>query len=91
MLGDVWVTVVLLESNGTIDANREDWTLTERNNVKSQVQQGLQWWQDTLAAHPRLPVTSKEPVAFHMDFTYADNPVATGYEPITRSSNEDGT
>lgn len=90
MLGDVWVTVVLLESNGTIDGNTEDWTATEKNNVKSQIQQGLQWWQDTLAAHPGLPVASKEHLTFHVDFTYADAPVATGYEPINRPYTDQG-
>jgi hypothetical protein len=89
MLGDVWVTVALLESNGSIDANREDWTLAERNKVKLQVQQGLQWWEDTLAAHPGLPATPKNTLDFQLDFTYVDSPVATGVEPITRPSTDE--
>ncbi len=82
MLGDIWVTVVLLESDGSIDANSEDWTTTEITNVKAEIQEGLQWWEDTLQAAPT--VSPVHDLSFHIDFTYADTPVATGYEPITR-------
>jgi len=89
MLGDVWVTVVLLESNGAIDANTEDWTAAEIDRVKSEIRQGLQWWEDTLAAHPGLPAASRQELDFHIDFTYADAPVATNYEPINRPHNDE--
>ena len=83
MLGDVWVTVVLLESDGSIDTETEDWTSSEIGRVKSEIQEGLQWWEDTLDA--TTDSSSANPLEFHIDFTYADSPVATGYEPITHS------
>jgi len=88
MMGDVWVTVVLLESNGTIDAQTENWTTTEISQVKGEIQEGLQWWKDTLLAAPS--VTPLDDLDFHVDFTYADSPVATGYEPIGRPQSDEG-
>jgi len=82
MLGKVWLTVVLLESDGSIDANIEDWTGSQITSVKNEIEEGATWWEDTLrASHPATPHN----LEFLVDFTYADNPVATGYEPITRS------
>ncbi len=83
MLGDVWVTVVLLESDGSIDTETEDWTTSEINDVKSEIQEGLQWWEDTLEA--TTGSSSADLLEFHIDYTYADSPVDTGYEPITHS------
>ncbi len=82
MIGDVWVNVVLLESDGSIDRNTEDWTATEINNVKAEVQEGLTWWEDTLHSAPAI--SPLHDLTFHVDFTHADSPVATGYEPISR-------
>lgn len=82
LIGNVYVTVVLFESNGTIDANRENWTPTMRNQVKAEIQEGLQWWVDTYNAR----TSSTTPLYFDIDFTYADTPVSTGYEPITQSA-----
>lgn len=79
MLGDVWVSVVLLESDGRNESQTENWTATEINQVKSGIQEGLTWWQDTLAAQTPAPLNG---LRFHLDFTYAEVPVATGYEPI---------
>jgi len=84
MIGDVWVTVVLLESDGSIDTQTEDWTTAEVDNVKAEVQEGLTWWETTF--HSALQEPPLHDLAFHIDFTYADSPVATGYEPITHPS-----
>lgn len=79
MLGDVMVTVVLVESDGSIDANQEDWTSSEIETVKGEIMDGAQWWKDTLATQfPDSPHT----LDFQFDFTFADNPLETGYEPI---------
>ncbi|MHB9048698.1 MAG: dockerin type I domain-containing protein, partial [Pirellulales bacterium] len=86
MLGDVYVTVVLLESNGGIDPNTENWTQSQIDRVKSKVLEGLSWWEDTLRTY-----NATAPLHFIADFTYADFPVSTGYEPINRSAaTEDG-
>jgi hypothetical protein len=82
MIGDVWVNLVLLESDGSIDPSTEDWTAAEINEVKAEVQEGLTWWQDTF--HNVMAVAPVHDLTFHLDFTYADNPIPTGYEPISR-------
>lgn len=82
MLGSVYVQVVLFESNGSIDANTENWTPALIQDTKTKVTSGLQWWVDTLAkvtpSYPNL-------LNFNIDFTYADAPIATGYEPISHA------
>jgi hypothetical protein len=86
MLGNVHVTVVLMESNTQISSknnNSENWTSTSIGTVKQRIQEGLKWWKDTLATK-----TTKHELNFQVDFTNADSPVSTSYEPITRSSND---
>ena len=56
--------------------------------AKANVQDGLQWWKDTLAnMFPNAPAGL---LNFHINWQYADNPVHTGYEPIARISNDSG-
>lgn len=81
MIGDVWVSLVLLESDGSLDANKEDWTATEIAEVKSEVADGLAWWEHTFDLRG-----SNHDLNFFIDTTYANNPVKTKYEPIARSS-----
>ncbi len=83
MLGDVLVSVVLLESNGSVDPNQEDWTSEAVQRVKSRVEQGLQWWENLLAQQSTV-----HELNFQLDFTYADQPVSTGYEAIARPSDD---
>ena len=74
MIGDVMVGIIFMESNGAIDSSTEDWTSTEKSNVISEIQAGLNWW------------AAREPNA-HLTFTYDINyGVPTSYEPITRKS-----
>ena len=48
MLGDVLVSVVLVESDGSIDAQSENWTGQQINKVKQTIREGLDWWSDLL-------------------------------------------
>lgn len=85
LLGDVLVTVVLMESSETTNANNantETWTPASIATVKQKVIDGMTWWEDALAAQ-----TDKHSLNFEYDFTYADNPVETEYEPIANISN----
>ena len=82
MMGAVLVNVVLLESDGSIDTNTEDWTASEIAQVKGEIIEGAQWWEDTLANE--FPQYAGD-LSFSIDFTYADNPVPTGLEPINRT------
>jgi len=81
LLGDVYVTVVAFESDGSRDVSTEDWNDDYRNDVKARVASGLEWWETTLAG-----VTDKHELNFEVDYTYLDAPIATGYEPIARPS-----
>ena len=89
LIGDVNVTVVLLESSDDpndfsfLNDNSETWNQSSINAVKAKVTEGLDWWVDTLAG-----VTDKHQLNFNIDFTHADTPVTTTYEPITRPSTD---
>lgn len=90
MLGDVLVTVVLMESVG--QNSTEDWTVGAIHEVQQRVVEGLGWWQDTLAVqHPSSP----HALSFQYDWTYAGGEyqdasltdvVSTEYEPIANIS-----
>jgi len=65
------------------DPNTEDWTATQIGEVKAEIAEGLTWWEDTLASYG-----SVHSLNFTTDFTYADSPVPTGYEPINRPQSD---
>jgi hypothetical protein len=73
IIGDVAVGIILLESNGVIDSNTENWVPPEESNVVNEIQAGLNWW---AAREPKAKLT------FTYDIHYK---VPTGYEPIMRS------
>lgn len=91
LLGDVQVTVVLMESNDVISSDNptagtpdeENWTAASIASVKQKIRDGLQWWVDTLGK-----ITDKHELNFNIDFTYADQPVSTRFEPITQPSTD---
>lgn len=82
MLGRVAVTPVFLESTGALDTSTEDWTAQQKATVLSNIQSGLNWWKQLLATQ-----SSVHTLDFVIDTTYADTPVPTPYEPISRPSN----
>ncbi|MEO8493501.1 MAG: dockerin type I domain-containing protein [Planctomycetota bacterium] len=95
MLGTVNVSVVLMESNQVMSsdnptvgtAREENWTAASIAAVKQNVTDGLQWWVDTLyAKYPNAPPGLLD---FQIDFTHADTPVSTRFEPITQPSTDD--
>lgn len=74
MTGSVAVGIVLVESDGSVDASTEDWTETEKQQVFAEIASALDWW------------AGLEPRA-HLRFVYDDHfsqPLPTGVEPITR-------
>lgn len=90
MLGDVYVNVVLMESDSSMapfDVSTENWTASEIASVKANIAAGLKWWEDTLDA---IPNVRDGLLKFTVDWTHADSPVHTGYEPINRTSQEFG-
>ena len=89
MLGDVLVTVVLMESDPTLpgaDVSTENWTQTAIDAVKSKVQQGMDYWKQTLINTDFYFNADLPLLDFKYDFTWADDPVETQYEPINRYS-----
>ena len=85
MLGKIAVTPVLLESNGQVDANTENWTPTLIQSALQTVEKGVDWWVDLLAKQ-----NTKHSLEFVLNTTYATNPAPTRYEPISRPSNDYG-
>ena len=67
------------------DPSTEDWTATQIGQVKAKIAEGLTWWEDTLASYG-----SVHSLNFATDFTYADSPVPTRYEPINRPQSDQG-
>jgi hypothetical protein len=77
LIGDVAVAIILPESNGAIDPNQENWASNDISSVVGEIQAGMSWW------------AAREPRA-HLSFTYSVSIVSTSYEPIRRSSNDEG-
>ncbi len=82
MLGRIAVTPVLLESDGTIDINTENWTASHVSTVMDNIQVGLNWWNQLLAKE-----SSVHTIDWIIDRTYVDNRLPTPFEPINRTSN----
>lgn len=81
MIGNIYVTLVLMESNGAIDTNQLNWTPTQINNIKAQIRQGLDWWETMFDKYNPGSIIS---LSFFIDYTWTDAPFETSYEPITR-------
>ncbi len=79
---------VVLDSEGrTISASGPN--LIEA--AKSKVIEGLQWWEDALDSFYLTNYDDVDPIHslnFTLDFEYAHNPISTGYEPISRVSQD---
>ncbi len=77
MINSVAVGIVMPESTGS----GENWTTTERDQVVSEIQTGLNWWVQQASQKGMT-------LSFQYDIQYQ---IATSSEPITLSSSEDGT
>ncbi len=80
LIGSVAVGLILPESDGSIDAELNDWTPEQHQRVLDKVTEGLAWW-SRQAPEARL--------TFFID-DHATNPIPTGYEPIARPQHEEG-
>jgi hypothetical protein len=76
MLGTVGVAIVFPESNGSIDANQETWTVGEKTNVINEITGTFAWWQ---ARETAMGFT------IGLSFSYKTYNQSTSYEPITRN------
>jgi hypothetical protein len=73
-MGSYAVGVILVESNGTIDPDTEDWNSTEEQQCLEKIQYALDWWASqnpyanlsfVLDVHYRVP-TSYEPISLNL-------------------------
>ena len=71
MIGDVVVSVIFPESDGTLDPNLETWTADRQAQALSEIMTGLGWWTNQSEKGP-------------LSFTFVSQTVPTKYEPITR-------
>lgn len=83
MSGKVQVDVFVVESNGTLDGNYENWTSSMVNQVTSEVTAGILWWIDTAAKSGQPGANLSFNLVFHTPFNDAAT-VSTKYEPIRR-------
>lgn len=83
LLGSVAVTPVFFESNGSTDAESQNWTASEIDEALVKIGEGVNWWSDTLDG-----LNTVHTVDFVFDNAFAVNPVETKYEPIDRISND---
>ncbi|MCL2305342.1 MAG: hypothetical protein FWC43_08375, partial [Planctomycetaceae bacterium] len=81
MIGNVYVTLVLMESSGSRDPNVTNWSTTQRNDVIREVSTALNWWEEMFV---KYNPDSQIKLTFTLDVTWAENPFSTSYEPINR-------
>ncbi len=77
MLGKVAVGIVYPECNGAIDACTESWTSNAMDQVYTQIQSAMNWWNARMNGR--------------VTFVYDQHrKVATSYEPIRRPQSDEG-
>ncbi len=82
--GVVCASAFFIESNGSIDANTYSWSATDITNVELQLIDAWSIWSYTASLHGAT-------VTAVMDFREPAGGIPVqGYEPITRSSSQDG-
>ncbi len=83
LLGTVAVTTVLLESNGAIDPQTQNWGEAEIQPMIDEVVEGVTWWKQLLDKQG-----SRHTLDFVFDHQFAEQPFETSYEPIDRPSGD---
>ena len=85
MSNTVAVAVFFPESNGAIDPNKENWTQTQIDTSLAKIAAALDWWASKAPADQKLSFT------IYKNYTpFNSTCVKTSYEPIARSSMEEG-
>ena len=90
MLRSVSINVILPESTGAIDVNRENWSATRENSVAAEVVEAMNF----MAAAYTGPALLRPSFVYHYYFGRTNAVAQTSYEPISRSSdsgNEPGS
>ena len=84
MAGEIYVNVVLFESNGKIDPDTENWSKAEIGKVVDHVKKACAWWEEMWK---RKNYIGK--LHFTLGLDYADTPFRTSYEPVTHGAMRD--
>ena len=81
MAGEIYVNVVLFESNGKIDPDTENWTKTEIEKVVGHIKNACSWWEEMWKRKKFVGT-----LHFTLGLENAETPFQTSYEPITHSA-----
>lgn len=81
MAGEIYVNVVLFESNGKTDPDTENWTKAEIDKVVGHIQNACHWWEEMWK---RKKFVGK--LHFTLGLEHAETPFQTSYEPIAHSA-----
>jgi len=84
LIGSAAFAVILLESNGTIDPETENWDSIEIFNVRSRIDYALNWWSS------QNPNASLSFIGAPPGWAWNVTIVETSYEPINRPSTDEG-
>ena len=81
MAGEIYVNVVLFESNGKTDPDTENWSKDEISKVIDHIKKACAWWEEMWKKQNYVGS-----LHFTIDLKNATTPFQTSYEPITHSA-----
>jgi hypothetical protein len=84
LAGAVSINIILVESDGSIDASTENWSASRENDVVARIALGLEW----IRAQEELSALR---FVYHVIPGRTDARGRTGYEPIRRSADPSGS
>lgn len=84
MAGEIYVNVVLFESNGKTDPDTENWKKDEIEKIVAHVKEACAWWEEMWKRKNYVGE-----LHFTVDVEHAETPFQTSYEPITHGAYRD--
>lgn len=84
MGGEIYVNVVLFESNGKTDPDTENWKKDEIEKIVAHIKEACAWWEEMWK---RKNYAGK--LHFTVGLEHATTPFQTAYEPVTHSAMRD--
>ena len=84
MAGEIYVNVVLFESNGKTDPDTENWSKDEIEKIVAHVKEACAWWEEMWKRKNYLGK-----LHFTVGTEHAATPFQTAYEPITHGAYRD--
>ena len=84
MAGEIYVNVVLFESNGRIDPDTENWKKDEIEKIVAHVKEACAWWEEMWKRKNYVGT-----LHFTIGLDHATTPFQTSYEPVTHGAYRD--